>query len=369
MNTQQKNNGSDKIAGLPTFNLILADGSREGHLFANGNMQVGVVINIRASTVMAEKPIFLSPEQLDSIELIDKITHEKLPIEWEYDSEENGYLHQIPISHTGARDAHLHSGKNLSSNAEAPQQKIYWLKTKKIGTITITARVTLDGKTFLADDSEHAGSHIVITSYKPIVYHADNFEFITEKSVANGTYDVKLHSDQSTPGPPGHNIINRINHLPWIQNNYYIIPKKESGYPVHDIGEIRNTINDNNPTQYDYRRFTHHTRAEHLYLWFLWGQYSAKRTAGADYRHFFNYERWNKKEVTLDATPQVEITTTPRVDVVSLSRLYFESPYPGFWVDESNQIPQFKLHDIYGNESVVLKIIMDDADTFHLQEG
>ncbi len=365
MNTQQNKSFPKEIKGLPTFNLVLSDGSMNGELFANGNMQVGIIINIRAATNNNEDIVQLSPEQLDSIELVNKITHEQLSGEWEYSSEPNDYFHQFPRSNT-TREANVSYGRDIPNDDYEPQLKIYWLKTKKIETIEIIARITLDGKTFLSDDSHHKGSHIVVTSHQPIIYHADSLMLQIENQVAYGTYEVKEtvvmydifgeHSSVTYKYPN------------WTQNNYYLFPKEDHGFAVHDV-DIQDTINDDDPLKYNYRRFTHHTKGDNFYLWFIWGTYSAKRTAGAAYRSLTLEPMSHSSSVTREATPQEEILTTPRTDVVSFSRLYFESPAVNFWVDKPDQIPKFKFRDIYGNESVFLKVIMDNADSFHLQEG
>ncbi|PHM70684.1 hypothetical protein [Xenorhabdus kozodoii] len=73
---------------------------------------------------------------------------------------------------------------------------------------------------------------------------------------------------------------------------------------------------------------------------------------GADYQSKKYYFPDSGSTITREATPQVKIDTTPRTDVVSLSRLYFKKPIDNFWVDEANQVPQFKFRDVYGNESV-----------------
>ncbi|WFQ78443.1 hypothetical protein PXH59_11910 [Xenorhabdus sp. SF857] len=371
MKTQLKNNLSKKIEGLPTFNIVVSDGRREGVLFANGNMQLGIVINIQATTDNYDEEVKLSDEQLNSIELVNKITDEKLSSEWSYSSEENDYLHQFP-------QQGLTENTNLSpdeidsfNNKPEAQKKIYWLKTTAIETIEIIARVTLDGKTFLSDDEHGKGSHISVTGRKEIIYHANGLVRQTEKNVANGTYKCKVTTVE--PGGPfvSPRTVIEFEDLEWIQDNHYIYINDSYNFSVHDV-DIKNTINDNDISRYDYRRFTHHTKDDQLYLWFLWGKYKAKRTAGADYQSKKDYFSDSGISITREATPQVEIDTTPRTDVVSLSRLYFKKPINNFWVDEANQVPQFKFRDIYGNESVWLKIIMDVSDSeneFHLQEG
>ncbi|MEQ1976567.1 hypothetical protein [Xenorhabdus sp. SGI240] len=364
MITQQHTGFLGKNINLPTFNLELSSGEREAHLFANGNMQVCIIINIQAATAN-EEVVTLSTEQLDSIELVNKITNEKLSGEWEYSSEENAYHHQFP-GRSITRDTNFSYERDAISDDSKPQKKIYWLKTKKSEVIEIIARVTLDGKTYSSDDYHHKGSHIVVKGHEPIIYHSDSLELIIEERVASGTYEVKL--TMTTYDIFGEHTHIKFEYPEWTQNNYYLLPKKSHGYAVHDV-EIRNTINDEDTLKYNYRRFTHHTMSGNLYLWFLWGTYNAKRTAGAAYRVLVNnapdYTSSSKRE----ATPQEEIVTTTRTDVVSLSRLYFENAAVNFWVDEANQIPQFKFRDIYGNESIFLKVIMDNADSFHLQEG
>ncbi|MDC9613232.1 hypothetical protein PSI19_04890 [Xenorhabdus khoisanae] len=370
MKTQLKNNLSKKIGGLSTFKIVISDGRREGAIFANGNMQLGIVINIQATTTSYDEVVTLSDEQLNSIELVNKITGEKLSNKWSYDSEENDYLHQFP-QRGMTENTHLSSDEiDLRNDKPEIQKKFYWLKTTAIETIEIIARVTLDGKTFLTDDEQSKGSHITVTGRNAIVYHVNGLLLQTAKNVASGTYQCKV-TTEDPDGVWGSHITVEYQNLEWSQDNHYIYPGENIGFPVHDV-DNKNTINDNDIARYDYRRFTHHTKDDHLYLWFLWGIYKARRIVGADYQFKKYYFSESGISITREATPQVEIDTTPRTDVVSLSRLYFKRPINDFWVDAANQVPQFKFRDIYGNESVWLKIIMDvtgSENEFHLQEG
>ncbi|PHM55837.1 hypothetical protein [Xenorhabdus sp. KK7.4] len=367
-----KQNNDLIITGLPTFTLILLDGKREGELFANGNMQIGIAIDILAANVHLDK-VTLSPEQLDSIELLDIVTHEKLTGDWTYSSDENDYSHTYPRGDV-TRDINLSSGRDTTKD-DGSQRKVYWLKTKKEETKEIIAKITLCGKEYLSYHNVTAdGSYIDVHGRRAIVYHPENIDFKFIENFTSGKYEFK--STETT-----HSIFGDETHPPtfsyhdWIQNNYYIFPL--SGYEVKDV-YVQHTKNDENPNRYDYLRFTHHTRDNDLFLWFIWGRYKEEeKNAGASY----NMVEKDKRDITIryEATPQVKIVTTPRTDVVSMSRLYFESPlskrdgiFPDdshFWNDKPNQVPQFKFHDIYGNESVFIKIIMNNADKFHFQEG
>ncbi|WP_446469577.1 hypothetical protein [Xenorhabdus stockiae] len=363
-----KQNNDSIITGLPTFTLILFDGKREGELFANGNMQIGIAIDILAATGDGTHKVTLSPEQLNSIELIDKITHEKLTGDWTYSSDENDYSHTYPRGDV-TRGINLSSGRD-TTNDDGSQRKVYWLTTKKEETKEIIAKITLCGKDFLSDDVHAEGSHIDVHGRRAIVYDSSDLGHEEAPRIDSGKYGLKVTTtvfhlfDQNE-------VKQHYDYLEWIKNNYYIYPViNGQKVDVHDV-EIHNTINDNNPSMYDYRRFTHHTRASNLYLWFLWGlYYEDKKIAGAEYKKSDEWSPSVHYKVLYEATPQVCIVTKPeKKKVISMSRLYFESPRNYFWEDKNDYIPKFKFHDVYGNESVWLEIIMEDADKFHFQDA
>ncbi|PHM60583.1 hypothetical protein Xsto_03859 [Xenorhabdus stockiae] len=361
-----KQNNDLIITKLSTFTLILLDGKREGELFANGNMQLGIAIDILAADVNSYK-VTLSPEQLDSIELIDTVTHENLTGDWTYSSEENDYSHTYPRGDV-TRGINLSSGRDTTIDNES-QRKVYWLKTKKEETKKIIAKITLCGKEYLSDHAHAEGSHIVVHGRRAIVYDSSDLGHEVALRIDSGKYEykttvIKHYIDgDDVPQSPSYK------YFEWIKNNYYIYPMNNGQkVDVQDV-EIQNTINDNNPPMYDYLRFTHHTRANHFYLWFLWGLYQDKKIAGAEYRRW-EYQYCQYFSVLNEATPQVRIVTKPHEKkAISMSRLYFESPEDGFWKDKNDQIPKFKFHDLYGNESVLLEIIMDDADSFHFLDA
>ncbi|WP_323871964.1 hypothetical protein, partial [Xenorhabdus doucetiae] len=150
----------------------------------------------------------------------------------------------------------------------------------------------------------------------------------------------------------------------WTQDNFYITPKK--GYPVKDT-EVWNGFFSVDPNNVSFRRFTYLTNHDQLHLLFFWDTLQENRTAGCG-NVSRNFSEHGYPEIT--AHPQVQIYTTPRADAISVSKLYFQAPRAAFWGQEEYYKPQFNFHDIYGNQSGDIQIIVnEDHQSFHLEDA
>ncbi|MDC9592698.1 hypothetical protein [Xenorhabdus sp. IM139775] len=101
---------------------------------------------------------------------------------------------------------------------------------------------------------------------------------------------------------------------------------------------------------------------------FLWGTLQENRTAGCDDVSQAPPSPGTKK---VTAYPKADIKTTLRDDAISVSKLYFEAPQPAFWGKGSYLSPYFNFHDLYGNKSGNIHIIVNEEDTqsFHLEDA
>ncbi|MDC9595031.1 hypothetical protein, partial [Xenorhabdus sp. IM139775] len=150
MNSLTQHHGQSKeIAGLDFFAIALISRHRVDYMFANGNMQVGVIIAIRALGDDG-KIVQLSDEQLDSIQLINYRNGNALSGGWSYSSIENSYVHQYPVGLAQSTLDSLHEAQ-----LDKPyQQKIYWLTTTKVEPIQISAQILLNQQ-YTTRDSEY----------------------------------------------------------------------------------------------------------------------------------------------------------------------------------------------------------------------
>ncbi|MDC9592697.1 hypothetical protein [Xenorhabdus sp. IM139775] len=354
--TQHKSQ-SEKIIGLSHFTISLRSGHPQDHVFANGNMQVEVVVNIRASGA-DNKTVVLSDEQLNSIQLIDYDSGHKLSGEWSYSSVENNYAHTFPV--IGLSQSTLDSSYKEQLDDTFLQRKFYWVTTTKIETIQIGAQISLDQTSYKTTD-EGFGTSIIITGHAPITYYSADLKIEEQKDIDSGTYAVH-------PTDPNANNGQDLQ-FKWSQTNFYITPTK--GHPVKDT-EVWNVASGNDPGNVNFRRFTYLTNQDNLYLMFLWGTLKENRTAGVDTVNVISKgddAGRNVGIVVLAAYPEVQINTTPRDDAISVSKLYFEAPCPAFWGQESYFSSTFNFHDIYGNQSGNIEIVVDeDNQSFHLKD-
>ncbi|WP_426575492.1 hypothetical protein ACP179_02175 (plasmid) [Xenorhabdus stockiae] len=346
---------------LSHFSIDLYSGHQQDYLYANGNMQAGVFITIIAVDANQEQ-VKLYDSILDTIELIKFTDSQKLPEGWSYTSIENDYSHTFPFANDTFKmenffDLSYRKVPHYKSDEKPPyyQRKLFWVTTNNIDSIRISAKITLDGKTYKTFDQLTLKDHregskfTTLVGYPPIIYHAQDLIHIIKKDFNFGEYVVKTDA--------------REKHYKWVQNNYYILPKIKFGnFTIKDI-TVSETYNDYYTTANNYRCFTHHTKANDLYLWFIWGQERTVKDAGDNHS--------TKKSIddfTYEATPKVTIVTTPRTDAVCLSRLYFQSPVHDFWDDWDNASPLFRFTDIYGNKSYLIAIEMQDYENFTMKD-
>ncbi|WP_446471235.1 hypothetical protein [Xenorhabdus stockiae] len=368
MKPQQKNNNpSEEIKNLMEFSIELSSGHQNDTIYANGNMQAGVRINIKANSAGGHI-IHLSDEQLNSIELINYVTSEKLVGKWSYSSVENYYNHTFRPPYSTPDDKDFSSSyKSIKDdkldNDPDIQKKSYWITTTEVAPIKIAAQITLDGITY-ATNQGYFDSSADINGYSPIVYHARNLMIPPSEKTNSGIYDVTVITKEYDTEIERH-----TEHYNWEQYNYYVRPKPDvGGFKVKSV-EIADTYNDTEVNDNDYHGFTHRTESQNLHLCFLWGtEKIEKRKAGNQTREkkYSRPDFYDSK--TYIATPEVEILTTPNNDTISISRLYFQSPEEGFWEDFSNNKPKFKFIDEYGNQSNQIKIEMEDYQSFYLED-
>ncbi|KAF4228708.1 hypothetical protein CNMCM8980_006551 [Aspergillus fumigatiaffinis] len=150
-------------------------------LFANGRMQVPVIVSIEAINPATGTIHKLSEEQLNTIELVDyDYPTMQLPTDWAYSDEENEFNHVLPaIASTETPQAEV---SNPNAN---PQKKTWWVLTWKVERKNIGARIkTLNGTVHHTGGGiGHSDSHVTIIGQSPIHYDMSNVRFDREDRI------------------------------------------------------------------------------------------------------------------------------------------------------------------------------------------
>ncbi|MCP9268658.1 hypothetical protein M5U04_11265 [Xenorhabdus sp. XENO-1] len=378
MSLQQQNNSQPvEICGLSKFHITLSSGNPQDHIYANGRMQCGVFITIHAFDC-AHNGITLSGEQLDNIKLINYSTGKTLSNGWSYSSDKNSYHHTFPYAkNSQVSDLSYEEITNNKSNTEISyQSKIYWVTTTKIEAIKIGALVTFNGKTYTTTgvDTSSFNSYASVTTHEALIYHTADLIGTGVEEIASGSYIVHEKIDNRT-WDTTHTSEKDVNY-PWTQSNWYITTKK--GFAVHDVS-IWNTMEDKDRRNKKFHGFSHLTHsssifgfgAADLYLWFIWGLDVEDRAAGTDYAttsYSVSRGLGRADKYTYTTDPIVQLHTTTRKDAISISKLYLKSPVKNLWTDKQSNKPSFQFRDVYGNESGVIQIEMDNYNQFHFKD-
>ncbi|WP_426575512.1 hypothetical protein ACP179_02310 (plasmid) [Xenorhabdus stockiae] len=361
----KKNDQLAIIHTLSKFEIKLHSGFKEANVYANRRMQVGVYILIQAKDDN-DRLIQLSDEQLDSIQLINHSTGNELSGEWVYNSIENNYSHTFPDDPPLQRMDSLYEEKTNKT----PQHKLYWILTSKTETMKIGAQIILNNKKYNTMEGTPSNSHVVIISHPEINYISDNLIIEEQKDIKSGKYKFEFERYIDIVGTK---LGGFTHYYKWNQTNYYI--KSKNGFPVKD-SYIWNTVNDDEPSNIEFRRFSYLTNNDNLYLFFIWGIHQEKNkiVGHPDVNKEVSIPSGDFAPPTIESTTasiQVHLDTlNPHSDAVSITKLYFESPQNDFWGTNSHCKPYFYFHDIYGNRSGHIRVIInEDHQSFHLQDA
>ncbi|PHM68100.1 hypothetical protein [Xenorhabdus sp. KJ12.1] len=363
---KQKNDQESNIKGLNKFQIYLTSGNKEDSVYANGKMQIGIRILIRAVND-SDKQVILSDEQLESIKLINYSTGKELSNGWIYNDRENKYNHVFPNQSSQEIFYSLHE----ENKDDIFQHKIYWVTTSHVEEMQIGAQIKLNGKTYNTLAGTSFDSRVIVIGYQPITYNSDDLIIEKPEHITSGKY--KFNVVRYIPNIE--TLSNDNYYYKWSQTNYYI--KSKNGFKIKDA-YVWKTVNNDEPSNMEFRRFSYLVNQDNLYLFFIWGTYQEKNKlvghpdiskSVTDTPHDFY-----PSAVTLSTgSPQVHLDIlNPHSDVVSITKLYFESPQEYFWETEKSKSdkPNFYFHDVYGNRSGHMRVIINkDNQSFYLQDA
>ncbi|RHZ70736.1 hypothetical protein CDV55_107810 [Aspergillus turcosus] len=275
-------------------------------LFANGKMQVPVIVSIEAINPANNAVYKLSAAQLATIKLVDyynPTSHLSTP--WTYSAVENEFHHVLPAI------------ASAGSESETPQtrvdyqKKTWWVSTSRVEHKNIGASIQAPkGIYHTGGGSGHSDSHVTITGIAAIHYNMSNVQFVRE--------DTKNGNVISGP-------------FKFDQDNYYLSSTKYRFQKVDVRGQFFNPTNDP-PIERCYLRVSRvKSGTEQSHLHYLWpmGSQQTKQAGNKNAR--------------------ADITINQRQGALCLTRFTLEGKgrlYPdgGGWYTN-----QFTIYDQYGN--------------------
>ncbi|KAL7911628.1 hypothetical protein GGI35DRAFT_477338 [Trichoderma velutinum] len=192
-------------------------------LFANGSMQVPVIVSIRAEDPETRETFTLSQSQLESIELVDYYNPASPP----------------PGLSKGDPSAEL--------------QKIrYWISSTKVENVNLAAKTRQGNGADLDTSGKYLGydSHVTLTAVSPVRYRV--IDLTTEKvEVKSGVLDT-------VPAQP---------RMDWAQYNYYVTSK---GHAFLKSRSHNTNTGDRDPAQKDCYLWTTNVMGHVIFFHYAW---------------------------------------------------------------------------------------------------
>ncbi|GIK07120.1 hypothetical protein Aspvir_002775 [Aspergillus viridinutans] len=214
-------------------------------LFANGQMQVPVIVSIEAINPANNTIYKLSAAQLNTIKLVDYYNPTtQLSTPWTYSDVENEFHHALPA--TAASETQQTDASDPRADF---QKKTWWVSTSRVEHKNIGASIqTPQGIYHTGGGTGHSDSHVTITGISPIHYNMSNVEFSGYENTANGKTTNGTHS--------------------FDQDNYYLSSK------VHRFKKVQirgGYFSDPPPVEYSYVRVSRNVIiVEQTHLHYLW---------------------------------------------------------------------------------------------------
>ncbi|KAI1171848.1 hypothetical protein F4777DRAFT_29957 [Nemania sp. FL0916] len=322
--------------------------SRVDSLFANGNMQIPVVVSIKATDNETSAPYNLSDDELDSIDLIDYDAPDSLLSEgWVYTAErDDTFYHTIGGPAGAATDAAV---ANTASGDDANQTKIYWVSATKVENKRVAARITQpDGKIVTTCGPEYT-SYVTLTGKVPIKYTTDNTKVVREDT-DNGTFKIVMELIEVE----GH----------WDQDNYYVSSSVYDFIKAEIYGYDTTGCGQGHPADLRltgcYAFWTPDNNMS-LRLSFIW-QFGPQSTQEAGL---------TQEDGWCAALAHPNITINQKSNALCLTRLRFNADIPlPMWKDRwANSDCGFTIYDIYGNWGKFSAGFSDDHDLIKIKNA
>ncbi|GKZ22928.1 hypothetical protein AbraIFM66951_009324 [Aspergillus brasiliensis] len=151
-------------------------------LYANGSMQVPVIVVISAINPDSNSPYELDDSELEKIRLID---YDDPPTEikgsWSYSVIENEFEHGLPSTKMAVQS-------DLSLAAEGPQKKRYWVTTTKIEDKRIAASIEQPNGTVVHTGGGNFDSKVILVGTNPVMYNLDNLIWEQQGDFVSGKF-------------------------------------------------------------------------------------------------------------------------------------------------------------------------------------
>ena len=148
---------------------------RHKTLYANGRMQVRVLVLVSGENSNAEEVSLYGHPALETLKLISYDTSAAVGGSWSVGTQENRYAHDM--SGGAARVAPLVPAPDnrISDPSESVQIFEFWITSSRPGSIQIAAEITLQGVKYRSDGRNGYDSSVTLEAIAPKQYPIENF--------------------------------------------------------------------------------------------------------------------------------------------------------------------------------------------------
>ncbi|KAJ7189187.1 hypothetical protein C8R46DRAFT_877078 [Mycena filopes] len=305
-------------------------------LYANGQMQIPVIISIKAVTTgtKTETRYTLADSDLNKIKLVYyHDTSSTLSNGWFYTTQKDDtFAHTVSGQSASFTATHLAAADTQSN--DSPQTKTYWVTTTKAENQNVAASIEqFDGTTANTHSSKY-DSHVTLTGLTTIAYTTDNVQ-ITREDYENGTYNIETRYwdyrgsvwkwIRSTKA--------------WHPRNYFVTSNRFKFVKV-DIHDHDSTgYADGHPGDRSLKNsFAYHATDSTLKICLIW-EFGAEATKTAGlYGEDSDHRAWAYQDIKVNQ----------KSNALCLTHLAFDTAFKigGDW---SNTKCGFTIYDTYGN--------------------
>ncbi|KAJ7189184.1 hypothetical protein C8R46DRAFT_35779 [Mycena filopes] len=306
-------------------------------LYANGQMQIPVIISIKAVTTgtKTETHYTLADSDLNKIKLVYyHDTSSTLSNGWSYTTQKDDtFAHTVSGQSASFTATHLAAADTQSN--DSPQTKTYWVTTTKVENQNVAASIEqFDGTTANTHSSKY-DSHVTLTGLTTIAYTTDNVQ-ITREDTANGTYKLEARIWQASTT----SWVWKEDPRKWNQHNYHVTSNgfKFVKAEIHDHDSTGHA--DGHPGDARLKNsFAYHATKSSLKICFIWDfGAGAIKTAGV-YGEEGKYRAYAYQDIKVNQ----------KSNALCLTHLAFDRTVIKIGGDWSNTKCGFIIYDTYGN--------------------
>lgn len=148
---------------------------RHKTLYANGRMQIRVLVLVCAENSQGEEVSLYGHPALQSLKLISYDTSSPLGGNWGVETQENRYAHDMAGGEARIVPLVPMAGNRISDPSESVQIFEFWITSSRPGSIQIAAEITLQGVKYRSNGRHGYDSSITLEAIAPKLYPIANF--------------------------------------------------------------------------------------------------------------------------------------------------------------------------------------------------